>query len=149
MPMRGQASHGRRRGHALDDGYPFGGEPGPRLSALQPRRVFDHRPVAPRDTGPALILGADPGATCRSRHRPPGAHPTIVLDPKVTHTSKLARVTSRRPPRDHRPGHVYRMDEIPLPLRPPLKGPYPTDEEVVAASTRAVGRQVPLVRRGR
>jgi formylmethanofuran dehydrogenase subunit B len=29
------------------------------------------------------------------------------------------------------PGTVYRMDEIPIPLRPILDSPYPTDEEVI------------------
>ena len=32
------------------------------------------------------------------------------------------------------------MDEIPLPLRPPLKSPYPTDEEVVRRISQAVRR---------
>ncbi|MCS7313571.1 MAG: formylmethanofuran dehydrogenase subunit B, partial [Acidobacteria bacterium] len=28
-------------------------------------------------------------------------------------------------------GTVYRMDEVPIPLRPALRSPYPTDEEVL------------------
>jgi formylmethanofuran dehydrogenase subunit B len=36
---------------------------------------------------------------------------------------------------------VYRMDEVPLPLRPPLKSPYPTDEEVMRRICAAVGRK--------
>ena len=58
--------------------------------------------------------------------------PTIVLDPKVTHTSRLARVhITTAVTGISAPGTVYRMDEMPLPLRPALKSPYPTDEEVV------------------
>ena len=36
------------------------------------------------------------------------------------------------------------MDEIPLPLRPALKSPYPTDEEVVRRIHRAVAAKPPL-----
>jgi hypothetical protein len=35
------------------------------------------------------------------------------------------------------------MDEIPLPLRPPLKSPYPTDEEVMRRIREAVQRKEP------
>jgi hypothetical protein len=33
------------------------------------------------------------------------------------------------------------MDEIPLPLRPALKSPYPSDEEVVRRISEAVKRR--------
>jgi hypothetical protein len=33
------------------------------------------------------------------------------------------------------------MDEIPLPLKPPLKSPYPTDEEVVRRIIQAIGKK--------
>ena len=35
-------------------------------------------------------------------------------------------------------GTVYRMDEIPLPLRPALQSPYPTDEDVIRRIRQAV-----------
>ena len=58
--------------------------------------------------------------------------PTIVLDPHITHTSKLARVHITTAPQGiAAPGTAYRMDEIPMPLKPALKSPYPSDEEVV------------------
>jgi formylmethanofuran dehydrogenase subunit B len=58
--------------------------------------------------------------------------PTIVLDPKVTHTSRLARVhITTAATGISAGGTVYRMDEVPLPLRPALRSPYPTDEEVL------------------
>src|SRR5439155_14310697 len=87
-----------------------------------------------------LVLGADPGATMP---QPAIDHlariPTIVLDPKVTHTSRLARVhITTAVTGISAPGTVYRMDEIPLPLRPALKSPYPTDEEVVRRIREAV-----------
>src|SRR5205823_13508116 len=71
--------------------------------------------------------------------------PTILLDPKVTHTSRLARVHFTTAVTGiSAPGTVYRMDEIPLPLRPALKSPYPTDEEIVRRIGRAVAAKPPL-----
>ena len=65
--------------------------------------------------------------------------PTIVLDPKVTHTSRLARVhITTAATGISAPGTVYRMDEIPLPLRPALDSPYPTDEDVIRRILQAV-----------
>ena len=58
--------------------------------------------------------------------------PTIVLDPHVTHTSRLSRVhITTAPAGIAAPGTGYRMDEVPMPLRPALNSPYPSDEEVV------------------
>jgi formylmethanofuran dehydrogenase subunit B len=68
--------------------------------------------------------------------------PTIVLDPKVTHTSKIARIhITTAVTGVSAPGTVYRMDEIPLPLRPALKSPYPTDEEVLRRIGQAVAKK--------
>jgi len=39
------------------------------------------------------------------------------------------------------PGTAYRMDEIPLPLKPALKSPYPTDEEVVRRISEAIAKK--------
>jgi formylmethanofuran dehydrogenase subunit B len=62
-----------------------------------------------------------------------------VLDPKVTHTSRLARVhITTAVTGVSAPGTAYRMDEIPLPLRPALKSPYPTDEDVLKRIRKAV-----------
>ena len=57
----------------------------------------------------------------------------------MTHTSRLARVHINTAVTGvSAPGTVYRMDEIPLPLRPALKSPYPTDEKVIRRIYRAV-----------
>ena len=74
--------------------------------------------------------------------------PTIVLDPKVTHTSRLARVhITTSVAGINAPGTAYRMDEIPLPLKPALKSPYPTGEEVVRRINEAVAQTAPDVGR--
>jgi formylmethanofuran dehydrogenase subunit B len=38
-------------------------------------------------------------------------------------------------------GTVYRMDEIPLPLRPALESPYPSDEEVIRRIHQVVSKR--------
>ena len=70
--------------------------------------------------------------------------PTIVLDPKVTHTSRMARVhITTAATGISAPGTVYRMDEVPLPLRPALRSPYPTDEEVLRRIRQAAAAKPP------
>src|SRR4030095_2844051 len=97
------------------------------------------------DNDAALVLGADPGATMPQ----PGIDhlariPTIVLDPKVTHTSRLARVhITTAVTGISAPGTSYRMDEVPLPLRPALQSPYPTDEEIIRRIRKAIAAKAP------
>ena len=64
----------------------------------------------------------DPGRRSGATMPQPGIDhlariPTIVLDPKVTHTSRLARVhITTAATGISAAGTVYRMDEVPLPL---------------------------------
>jgi formylmethanofuran dehydrogenase subunit B len=148
MPMRG---HGNVTGGDVimrwTTGYPFGVNLCRGYPRFNPGEFSTVDLLLRGDNDAALILGADPGATMP---QPAIDHlariPTIVLDPKVTHTSRLARVhITTAATGISAPGTVYRMDEIPLPLRPALKSPYPTDEEVVRRITRAVAAKPPLV----
>ena len=141
MPMRG---HGNVTGGDVimrwSTGYPFGVNLCRGYPRFNPGEFSTVDLLLRGDNDAALILGADPGATMP---QPAIEHlariPTIVLDPKVTHTSRLARVhITTAATGISAPGTVYRMDEIPLPLRPPLKSPYPTDEEVVRRIHQAV-----------
>lgn len=134
MPMRG---HGNVTGADVimrwQTGYPFGISFNRGYPRYNPGEFSTVDVLVRGDTDCAFIIGADPGATMP---RPAIDHlakvPTIVLDPHVTHTSKLARVhITTAPAGISAPGTAYRMDEIPLPLRPALKSPYPSDEEVV------------------
>jgi formylmethanofuran dehydrogenase subunit B len=134
MPMRG---HGNVTGSDMvlrwSTGYPFGVSMSRGYPRFNPGEFSTVDLIVRGDNDAALILGADPGATMPQ----PGIDhlariPTIVLDPKVTHTSRLARVhITTAVTGVSAPGTAYRMDEIPLPLRPALASPYPTDEEVV------------------
>jgi len=148
MPMRG---HGNVTGGDVimrwTTGYPFGVNLARGYPRFNPGEFSTVDLLIRRDCDAALVLGADPGATMP---QPAIDHlariPTIVLDPKVTHTSRLARVHFTTAVTGvSAPGTVYRMDEIPLPLRPALKSPYPTDEEIVRRIYRAVAAKPPLV----
>jgi formylmethanofuran dehydrogenase subunit B len=141
MPMRG---HGNVAGSDMvmrwTTGYPFGINFSRGYPRFNPGEFSTVDLLMRGDVDAALVLGADPGATMPQ----PGINhlakiPTIVLDPKVTYTSKLARVhITTAATGISAPGTAYRMDEIPLPLRPALKSPYPTDEDVVRRIHQAV-----------
>ena len=134
MPMRG---HGNVTGADVvlryTTAFPFGINLSRGYPRFNPGEFSTIDLLVRGDNDATLVLGADPGATMP---KPAIEHlkrtPTIVLDPKVTHTSRLARVhITTAVTGISAPGTVYRMDEIPLPLRPALKSPYPTDEDVI------------------
>lgn len=146
MPMRG---HGNVTGADVvlryTTAYPFGVSLTRGYPRFNPGEYSTIDLLVRGDVDATLVLGADPGATMP---RPAIEHlkrtPTIVLDPKVTHTSRLARVhITTAATGISAGGTVYRMDEIPLPLRPALKSPYPTDEDVVGRIVAAVRRKTP------
>jgi formylmethanofuran dehydrogenase subunit B len=146
MPMRG---HGNVTGADVilryTTGFPFGVNLCRGYPRFNPGEFSTIDLLVRGDNDATLVIGADPGATMP---QPAIDHlartPTIVLDPKVTHTSRLARVhITTAATGISAPGTVYRMDEIPLPLRPPLKSPYPTDEDVVRRITAAVKKKAP------
>jgi formylmethanofuran dehydrogenase subunit B len=148
MPMRG---HGNVTGADVimrwTTGYPFGVSLSRGYPRFNPGEFSTIDLLIRGDCDAALVLGADPGATMP---QPAIDHlsriPTIVLDPKVTHTSRLARVHFTTAATGiSAPGTVYRMDEIPLPLRPALTSPYPTDEEVIRRIYKAVAAKPPLI----
>ena len=144
MPMRG---HGNVTGADVimrwQTGFPFGISFNRGYPRYNPGEFSTVDILVRGDADAALILGADPGATMP---QPAIDHlariPTIVLDPKVTHTSRLARVhITTAVAGISAPGTAYRMDEIPLPLKPAFKSPYPTDEDVIHRINEAVARK--------
>ncbi|REJ97259.1 MAG: formylmethanofuran dehydrogenase subunit B [Planctomycetota bacterium] len=144
MPMRG---HGNVTGADVmmrwQTGYPFGITFNRGYPRYNPGEFSTVDVLVRGDCDAAFIIGADPGGTMP---QPAIDHlkriPTIVLDPHVTHTSKLARVHITTAPQGiAAPGTAYRMDEIPMPLKPALKSPYPTDEDVVRRINAAISRK--------
>lgn len=147
MPMRG---HGNVTGADVvmryTTGYPFGVNLCRGFPRFNPGEFSTVDLLVRRDVDAVLVVGADPGATMPQPaidHM--AAIPTIVLDPKVTHTSRIAKVhITTAPTGVSSPGTVYRMDEIPLPLRPALESPYPSDEEVLHRIYEALAKKPPL-----
>src|SRR4029453_6597258 len=93
MPMRG---HGNVTGADMvirwTTGYPFGVNLSRGYPRFNPGEFSTVDLLVRGDNDAALILGADPGATMP---QPAIEHlkriPTIVLDPHITHTRRLAR----------------------------------------------------------
>jgi formylmethanofuran dehydrogenase subunit B len=144
MPMRG---HGNVAGADVimrwQTGYPFGITFNRGYPRYNPGEFSTVDVLVRGDTDAAFIIGADPGATMP---QPAIDHlariPTIVLDLHITHTSRLARVhITTAAAGIMTAGTAYRMDEIPLPLKPALKSPYPSDEEVVSRIKNAVAKK--------
>jgi formylmethanofuran dehydrogenase subunit B len=121
-------------------GYPFGVDFSRGYPRYNPGEFTTVDLLTRGEVDAVLVVAADPGATMP---QPVIDHlarvPTIVLDPKVTHTSRLARVhITTAATGISAPGTVYRMDDVPLTVRPSLVSPYPSDEEVLERIQAAV-----------
>ena len=151
MPMRG---HGNVTGADVimrwQTGYPFGITYNRGYPRYNPGEFSTVDVLVRGDIDCAFIIGADPGATMPQPAIDTLARvPTIVLDPHVTHTSKIARVhITTAPAGIAAPGTGYRMDEIPLPLKPAIKSPYPTDEDVVRRIHNAIAEKPDWMQEG-
>jgi formylmethanofuran dehydrogenase subunit B len=144
LPMRG---HGNVTGSDVviryHTGYPFGVNLSRGYPRFNPGEYSTVDLLVRGDNDATIIIGADPGATMP---QPAIDHlartNTIVLDPKVTHTSRLSKVhITTAATGISAPGTAYRMDEIPMTLKPPLKSPYPSDEEVLKRIIAAVAKK--------
>lgn len=141
MPMRG---HGNVTGAdtvvTWTTGYPFGVDFSRGYPRYNPGEFTACDLLARGEVDGVLVLGADPSATMPG---PAADHlrrvPTIVLDCRYSTTSGVAQVHFTTAPTGiGAAGTVYRMDDVPLPVRPALDSPYPSDEEVLARIRRAV-----------
>jgi len=64
--------------------------------------------------------------------------PTVTIGPRLTELSRIAHVhLTAATPGVHTGGTVYRMDKVPLPLRPVLSSPFPREDEWLARLRRA------------
>ena len=134
MPLRG---HGNvTGGDAVTGwltGYPFGIDFSRGYPRYNPGEFTCIDLLTRGEVDATLVIAADPGATMP---QPAIDHmarvPTITLDPHISHTSRLSRVhITTATTGISADGTVYRMDELPLKVRPALTSPYPSDEAVV------------------
>jgi formylmethanofuran dehydrogenase subunit B len=143
VPMRG---HGNVAGAdqllAWQTGYPFAVSFAPGYPRYGPGEFSAVDLLARGETDAALILASDPVA-----HFPAGAAqrfsiiPTIVLDPGPSLTARNGHVVF--PTACYgvdAEGTMYRMDGVPIRLRPVLRPSRPSDEEVLDQILEAIQR---------
>ncbi|HVS25824.1 MAG TPA: formylmethanofuran dehydrogenase subunit B [Burkholderiales bacterium] len=152
-PVRG---HGNVTGAdnvvSWQTGFPFGVNLGRGYPRFNPGEFTTVDLLGRGEADAALIIAADPAANFpQDAIEHLRRIPVIVLDPKPTHTSKLARVAITTATYGiSAPGTVYRMDDVAISLRPALTSPYPSDEEVLTRIKERVrellgGNRVPAM----
>jgi formylmethanofuran dehydrogenase subunit B len=140
-PMRG---HGNVTGAdnvvAWSTGYSFGVNLNRGYPRFNPGEFTTSDTLARKEADAAMIIAADPMSNFS---QPARDHlrsiPTVVLDPKLSETAKVAAVAFTTAVYGiNTPGTVYRMDDIPLYLRPAFDSPYPSDLVVLQAIEKRV-----------
>ena len=140
-PMRG---HGNVTGAdnvvSWSTGYPFGVNLNRGYPRFNPGEFTTSDTLARKEADAAMIIASDPMSNFS---QPARDHlrsiPSIVLDPKLSETAKVATVAFTTSVYGiNTAGTVYRMDDVPLYLRPAFESPYPSDFEVLKAIEKRV-----------
>jgi formylmethanofuran dehydrogenase subunit B len=140
-PMRG---HGNVTGAdnvvTWQTGYPFGVNLNRGFPRFNPGEFTTSDVLARGEADAAMIIASDPMSNFS---QPAREHlkriPTVVLDPKLSDTAKIATVAFTTAVYGiNVPGTVYRMDDVPIALRPAFESPYPSDLEVLTAIEKRV-----------
>jgi formylmethanofuran dehydrogenase subunit B len=121
-------------------GYPFGVNLGRGYPRFNPGEYTASDVLARREADAAMIIASDPMANFSQPAREHLASiPYIAFDPKETPTTRHATVAFTVATYGiNVPGTVYRMDDVPIPLRPAFKSPHPSDLEILQALERRV-----------
>ena len=140
-PMRG---HGNVTGAdnvvSWTTGYPFGVNLSRGYPRFNPGEYTTSDTLARGEADAALIIASDPmgnfSQPARERLR---SIPFIALDPKDTSTTRAATVAFTTATYGiNVPGTVYRMDDVPIYLRPAFPSAHPSDFDVLSAIARRV-----------
>jgi formylmethanofuran dehydrogenase subunit B len=140
-PMRG---HGNVTGAdnvvSWQTGYPFGVSLHRGYPRFNPGEFTTADTLARGEADAALIIASDPMSNFSQPAREHLARiPYVALDPKETPTVRGATVAFTTATYGiNTGGTVYRMDDVPIPLRPAFASPYPGDEEVLRKIERRV-----------
>ena len=135
-PVRG---HGNVTGAdnvvSWQTGFPFGVNFSRGYPRFNPGEFTTVDLLARGDADAALIVASDPASNFpKAAIEHLRRIPVITLDPKLTHTSQLSRVAFTTATYGISvAGTVYRMDDVPITLRPAFDSPYPSDEQVLSA----------------
>jgi formylmethanofuran dehydrogenase subunit B len=114
-------------------GYPFGVNLARGYPRFNPGEYTAADQLARREADAALIVASDPMANFSQPAREHLARiPYVALDPKETPTTRQAAVAFTVAAYGiNVPGTVYRMDDVPIPLRPAFESPFPSDYEIL------------------
>jgi formylmethanofuran dehydrogenase subunit B len=140
-PMRG---HGNVTGAdnvvTWSTGYPFGVNLGRGYPRFNPGEFTSSDLLARKEADAALIIASDPMSNFSQPARDHLASiPSVVLDPKLSETAKVATVAFTTSTYGiNTPGTVYRMDDVPIPLRPAFESPYRSDFEILKAIEKRI-----------
>jgi formylmethanofuran dehydrogenase subunit B len=141
-PVRG---HGNVTGAdnvmSWQTGFPFGVNLSRGYPRFNPGEFTTVDLLSRGEADAAMFIATDPASNFP---KPAIEHmrriPVISLDPKATPTGQLSRVAFTTATYGiNVAGTAYRMDNVPLPLRPAFDSPYPSDQEVLTAIRRRVG----------
>ncbi len=120
-------------------GYPFGVNFSRGFPRFNPGEFTTVDTLSRGEADAALIIASDPAGNFPKRaieHL--GSIPVITLDAKETATTRLAHVAFTTSVYGiNTAGTVYRMDDVPITLRPAFESPYPDDETILTKIPRA------------
>src|SRR5437764_14147050 len=121
-------------------GYPFGVSLGRGYPRFNPGEFTTADTLARGEADAALIVASDPMANFSQPAREHLARIAyIALDPKETPTVRGAAVAFTTATYGINTGRtVYRMDDVPIPLRPAFESPYPGDDVVLRAIEKRI-----------
>jgi formylmethanofuran dehydrogenase subunit B len=140
-PVRG---HGNVTGAdnvvSWQTGYPFGVNFSRGYPRFNPGEFTTVDTLSNADADAALIIASDPASNFPKKAI---AHlksiPAVVLDTKCTETSKDAHVAFRTSTYGiNTSGTVYRMDDVPITLRPAFESPFPDDYTILTGIRKRV-----------
>jgi formylmethanofuran dehydrogenase subunit B len=131
-------------------GYPFGVNLSRGAPRFNPGEFTAAEMLARGEPDAALIVAADPmTAFDAAARRQLAAIPTVVLDARDTATARAATIAIATATYGiHVPGTVYRMDDVPIPLRTALVSVRPSDVAVLTAIEREVKQRKASARHG-
>ena len=135
-PMRG---HGNVTGAdnvvTWSTGYPFGVNLSRGYPRFNPGEFTTSDTLGRGEAAAALIIASDPMSNFSQPARDHLAKiKSVVLDPKLSETAKVATVAFTTSVYGiNTGGTVYRMDDVPLSLRPAFPSPFRSDYEILKA----------------
>lgn len=141
-PVRG---HGNVTGAdnvvSWQTGFPFGVNFSRGYPRFNPGEFTTVDLLSRGDADAAMIIASDPASNFpKAAVERMKEIPIILLDPKETVTSKIAKVAFTTATYGiNTPGTVYRMDDVAIGLRPAFESPFPSDLDILTAIRKRLG----------